>query len=52
VNQEVERGKKSVDDGVEILMAPGRQINQADAPIGELGITLAAIHRDWMSARG
>jgi hypothetical protein len=38
-----------VDDGVEILMPPGWQVDQPDAGIGKFGMALTAINSDQMS---
>jgi hypothetical protein len=40
-----------MDDGVEILVPPGWQINQSDFAINGLGMPLAAINGDGMPAR-
>ncbi len=47
----MKRGKKSVDDGIEVLMAPGRQIDQADTSIERFGMPFAAVHRNLVPAR-
>jgi hypothetical protein len=45
-------GKKRVDDGVEILVTPGWQIDQPDSAIGWVWMPLPAVNNDVMATPG
>ena len=48
--EQVERRKKRMGQRVEIFITDGGKIDEIDAAIGRLGMTLAAIDRDAMAA--
>jgi hypothetical protein len=50
MQNQMQRGEKGVNGGIEIFVPPGRKINQRNAAIAWLGMPLAAVNRNAMPA--